>query len=105
MVPSKPGSASSGPYGLRIWEGTDKQRAIFTNVTSFRDLSIPIQVAAVRKFGTEGWYEDDGKTWVGDRADLVERQWLSVDEVIYEEPAWWKEIVKDDLDKRVVKRW
>jgi len=36
-------SANSGNC-LRIYESKDKQRAIFTNVRAFRDLSIPVKV-------------------------------------------------------------
>lgn len=92
LVPAK-GGASLGPHGLRIWEGTDKQRAVFANVASFRDLSLDIKVAAVRKYGTEDWYRDDSVTWVGSRAGLVEKAWMSESEINPSDPPWAE---KDD---------
>jgi hypothetical protein len=76
IVPGKTVSA----YGLRIWEGTDKQRAVFANVESFRDLSIPTLIAAVRKYGQEEWFRDNGD-WTGELADQVEKAWKPEDEV------------------------
>lgn len=42
---SKRGSwdASGGSMALRLYESEVRQRAIFTGVTSFRDLSIPVK--------------------------------------------------------------
>jgi hypothetical protein len=73
----------SGTFGLRIWETTDKQRAVFANVASFCDLSIPIAVAAVRRYGEEDWYLDNG-SWTGEYADKVEKAWMPQVEVIDE---------------------
>jgi len=44
---------------LRIYEAENKQRACFTGVRSFRDLSIPVTRLVVAENGTETW-EDDG---------------------------------------------
>lgn len=44
---------------LRIYEAETKQRACFTGVKSFRDLSIPIVRLVYEQNGEERW-EDDG---------------------------------------------
>lgn len=81
-----PGKAAVS-YGLRLWESDDKQRAVFTDVVSFRDLTVEVQVSAVRKFGTEAWYLDDGTIW-GLTEEQVERQWLSDTDVSRDRPDW-----------------
>lgn len=80
VVPGSKANGYGGGWGLRIWETADKQRAVFSDVISFRDLSIPIEVAAVRKFGSDEWIADDG-TWVGKNAELVEKGWMSIDRI------------------------
>ena len=65
---------------FRVWESEKQQRALFSNVVAFRDMSLPMLREAVRKYGTEDWVYDDG-SWTGSRADLVERQWVSPDEI------------------------
>lgn len=74
-----PGKAAVA-YGLRLWESDDKQRAVFTDVASFRDISIEVQVPAIRKFGTKDWYADDGTHW-GLGVDQAERGWCKETEV------------------------
>ena len=91
VVPGAKGGYAAGAFGLRIWEATDKQRAVFANVASFRDLSIDIMVAAVRKYGTEEWFADDGKTWVKERAALVEKAWKPESEVSSDSAEWMYE--------------
>lgn len=72
VVPGK----GSTTYGLRVWESETKQRLIFTDVRSFRDVSIPIQRRAVRKFGDDQWYSANrGKP------DTVEEGWMDLDKV------------------------
>jgi len=71
IVPSAKGSSSSGAWGLRVWEATDKQRAVYSGVTEFWDISIPVEVRAVRKYGTDEWLLDDGSF----KDEEVERQW------------------------------
>lgn len=39
--PLTPGSKFGSAYALRVYESDTKQRAVFVDVTSFRDLSIP----------------------------------------------------------------
>lgn len=81
VVPgAKANSYSGGGWGLRIWESADKQRAVFSDVVSFRDLSIPVEVMAVRKFGEEDWTPDDG-SYTGKKAETVEKAWKPIDEV------------------------
>lgn len=65
---------------FRAWETETKQRLLLTNVASFRDISIPVRIKAVRKFGQKTWHTDDGG-WVDGYAELVERQWLPIDEI------------------------
>jgi len=69
---------------LRFWRGKDTQLALFLQVVAFRDTSLPLAVRAVSKYGSEGWVIDNG-SWVGDRADEVERGWISFDDI--HEPA------------------
>lgn len=106
VVPGKGGGAQFGSFGIRLWEATDKQRAVFANVTSFRDLSIPIQVAAIRKFGTDEWYRDDDQTWVGEVAALVEKAWRPESEVAAGKPPWQDELLGDSPlpFRRAIKR-
>lgn len=51
------GGYAAGENALRVYEdaGKEKQRAIFTNVISFRDLSIPVQRLIVREKGKDEW--------------------------------------------------
>jgi hypothetical protein len=83
-VVSPAGGRSYGGNALRFWLGAKEsgtQLALFNNVVSFRDLSMALQVRAVRKYGSQDWIEDDG-TWVGEKADQVERGWASVDDAL-----------------------
>lgn len=79
------GKVSYGGNCLRIWQGTkatEVQRALFNDVLTFRDLSIPMQVRAVRKYGAaeDEWFIDDG-SWTGKRSEEVERSWKPADDV------------------------
>lgn len=74
IVPGKGGGAASGSYGIRIWEAENKQRLVMDGVRWFRDISIPIQQFAVRKFGSEEWYvRHRGKD------ETVEKAWVDID--------------------------
>lgn len=46
--PINPGSKGHQPLAVRFYESKDKQRAIFTDVKSFRDASIPIEEKITR---------------------------------------------------------
>ena len=85
IVPSDKAATYSGTggWGLRFYEGSAAggQRAVFTEVKRFRDLSLPMEVRAVRKFGSEDWWQDDG-TWTGKRADLVEKAWMDANVIV-----------------------
>jgi hypothetical protein len=69
------GYSGSTGWGLRVWESTDKQRAVYSGVVEFWDVSIPVQVRAVRYYGKEEWLIDDG-TYINGKAALVEKQWV-----------------------------
>jgi hypothetical protein len=45
---------------LRIYEAGEHCRAVFTGVSSFRDISIPVETLIKSKTGEESW-EDDGQ--------------------------------------------
>lgn len=78
IVPAAKASSSGyGGWGLRVWEATDKQRAVYSGVTEFWDISIPVQVKAARKFGTDEWLLDDGTF----KDEEVERQWKPESEI------------------------
>lgn len=85
-----PVSPTGKGYGaencLRIYEDSakDKQRAIFTSVLSFRDLSIPVQRLLVREKGKEKWeINENGKQRIS--SVKYERKW--VDEAEIEDAA------------------
>ena len=50
-----PGAKYGSEPALRFYEANDKQRAVFTNVQSFRDMSIPVlrKVVEVKKKSNE----------------------------------------------------
>lgn len=59
--------ANSNPHGpkmpmaLRFYESDTKQRAIFTDVVSFRDMSIKIEEEVINIQEKDGYYECEGK--------------------------------------------
>jgi len=55
------GSGYKVPLALRFYENDTKQRAIFTDVVSFRDLSIKVQVKKRSTQEKRGYMECDGK--------------------------------------------
>lgn len=80
VVPSSKSVGSSyggGGWGLRFWEAQDRQRAVYSNVVSFHDVSIPTTYAAVRKFGAKTWEYDRGQYKEGD----AEKAWKLADEI------------------------
>ena len=48
------------PFALRIYETDKMQRAIFTDVESFRDMSIPIREKRINVQEKDGFVELDG---------------------------------------------
>ena len=87
IAPGAERSSLSG-WGLRIYEAQDKQRAVFTHVQSFRDRSLPVKIKAIRKFGTQEWYRDDGTWSTGEKADLVQHDWIEQDGVNFGVPPF-----------------
>lgn len=73
--PVSPGKASYGGNALRLYESETKQRAIFTDVISFRDLSIPVKVLAIREKGKEKW-ESDERGRKRSSSVEIERAWI-----------------------------
>lgn len=69
-------------YAFRAWENENKQRLLLTGVIQFRDVSIPMEVRCVRRFGETTWFPDDG-SWTGKKAELVQRAWKSTDDPEY----------------------
>ena len=55
-------SSSSGKVSmaLRVYESEKMQRAVFTNVLWFRDMSIPVRVKKINVQEKEGYMEVDG---------------------------------------------
>lgn len=53
-------NGKSIPMALRIYETEKMQRAIFTDVVSFRDMSIPIRVKKVNVQEKDGFMECEG---------------------------------------------
>jgi hypothetical protein len=49
-----------GGWTLRFYETKEKQRAVFTDVVSFRDLSLPVK-KLVNKIDKDSGYQNDGK--------------------------------------------
>lgn len=56
---SGPRDYGSSEMGLRIYETEAKQRAVFTGVQWFRDLSIPVDRLVVAESGTSSWTRDE----------------------------------------------
>jgi hypothetical protein len=68
-------SEGGAPTALRIYEANDKQRAVFTDVLTFRDLSYPLErkVAAVKERAV---WEDDGRGFRQERSGTRVDKWL-----------------------------
>ena len=68
------------PMALRFYENDTKQRAIFTDVVSFRDMSIPVEVEKTDIREKDGFTEVDG-----DRRrttfQVKEKRWVNPDKV------------------------
>jgi hypothetical protein len=81
------GVVEGAGFAFRAWQTEGKQRLLFTRVESFRDVSLPMQVKAVRRFGSPEteWFLDDG-SWTGKKAALVEHGWKSIDDVLSTDP-------------------
>jgi hypothetical protein len=74
------------PLALRFYESDTKQRAIFTDVVSFRDVSIKIEEERVNTQQKDGFVECDGKR-KGVTFQATSRQWVDPDKPAEELPA------------------
>ncbi len=72
-------AVGSGGNAFRAWEAETKQRFLATGVVAFRDISIPMLIGVVRRFGSQEWFVDDG-SWVGPRAAEVEHGWRNIED-------------------------
>ena len=61
-------------------------------MAEFHDISIPVQVRAVRYFGTEAWLVDDG-SYINGKAALVEKGWIDEDKIVAAPPEDANDIV------------
>jgi len=63
-------------YCLRIYESDTKQRAVFVNVVSFRDLSIPVQrrVKTVKN-SAKSKRDSKGNAELSDKTTVSEGEW------------------------------
>lgn len=59
VTPGGKGSYGAPDYALRIYESETKQRAIFTGVKSFRDLSIPVKRRVLSVVGESSWSDNE----------------------------------------------
>lgn len=76
--PVAPGARGYADLALRFWEAENKQRAIFRNVDSFRDLSIPYSRQLTSKSGESSWSEDDSGYEMSEHVN-IETEWISED--------------------------
>jgi len=66
-------SARGGSLALRFYESDTKQRAIFTDVLSFKDCSIPVERLVVKKDGEDKYsYDSKGKSTLEEKASVTE---------------------------------
>ena len=77
---SSSGSNFKVPLALRFYENETRQRAIFTDVVSFRDLSIKTQVKKRSTQEKHGFMECDGKKKATVFQATVE-EWIDPDEL------------------------
>ena len=73
------------PMALRFYESDTKQRAIFTDVVSFRDMSIPIRVKKKSTQSKDGFIQCDGVKKATQFRATVE-EWVNPDEPKTEMP-------------------
>lgn len=78
--PVSPGSKSyGGGNALRVYESDTKQRAIFLDVLSFRDLSIPVQRLLVKTKASDKWESDHNGSSRRSKS-VIERKWVPEEE-------------------------
>ena len=81
----KSGASYKIPLALRFYENETKQRAIFTDVVSFRDMSIPIAIEEEDIQEKHGYTEVDGKRHSTVFQAKVKR-WANPDDLSEEKP-------------------
>ncbi len=81
------------PLALRFYESDTKQRAIFTDVVSFRDASIIIEDEISKTKEKSGYMECDGKRKRTTFHATV-KEWVNPDEV--EKPTALPEVPSDE---------
>ena len=73
------------PLALRFYEDEKKQRAIFTDVVSFRDLSIQTEIKKTSHQEKQGFMECDGQRKATTFSTTVE-EWINPD-TLQKQPA------------------
>jgi hypothetical protein len=73
------------PMAIRFYESKDKQRAIFTDVVSFRDTSIIFEEEVVNTKIKEGFVEVDGVR-KATSFSATTKEWVSPDSIVKDEP-------------------
>jgi hypothetical protein len=92
------GNRYTVPVALRFYEDETKQRAIFTHVTNFRDMSIPILEEKVQRKDKVGRVEVDG-AYQNINLSAEVKQWTNPDDESVTTPGEMlaENIVIDDL--------
>lgn len=87
------------PMAIRFYESKDQQKAIFTDVISFRDLSIPIEEERITKQDKIGQMEIDGSRKNVNISTKV-REWVNPDDLdSLNEPS---KLIKDSSDEDII---
>jgi hypothetical protein len=100
--PVSPGSkyGGAGEMCLRVYEDATHQRMLITNVTSFRDLSLPVMRAVVRKRGTRKWLAENNDTMMrvlrGEKSSDLEHDWINETELEIDADEYDGEVVPPD---------
>jgi hypothetical protein len=78
--PAIPDGGVRGAQGhcLRIYEGKDKLRAVFGNVTGIRDLAIPLARKVEKQTGSSEWTMDSAGNFDGRQTVKVEGGFLEM---------------------------
>lgn len=79
LTPGQKGEPSHGAKALRFWTGKDRQRAVFTGVASFRDMSIPVE-EKITKTQAETYYKGEGDNRKAVNVEVAASEWVNPDE-------------------------
>jgi len=85
------------PMALRFYEADNKQRAIFTDVISFRDASILIEEEKTDIQEKDGFTECDGKRQ-RTTFQVKRKKWINPDDSISDEPLLIDETIHQEID-------